>query len=329
MTAEPFAPFVAGALVARLPEVRGRYSENAALDRITWLRVGGPAEVMFRPADSDDLAHFFDRKPADVPVIVIGVGSNLLIRDGGVPGVVIRLGRAFAAIQAEGDEVLAGAAALDLNVAAQARDAGLGGLEFLSGIPGTIGGALRMNAGAFGTEIKDVLISARALDGAGKLRHLAAADMAYAYRRSGVPEDWIFVSARFSGRPGDPGEIERRMNEIRAARQITQPVRIATGGSTFTNPPGLHAWQLIDRAGCRGLKIGGAMVSEKHCNFLINIGNATAADLENLGEEIRRRVRDSAGVELHWEIRRIGIPAPKSAVSAVSQVPAKARMVSS
>jgi UDP-N-acetylmuramate dehydrogenase len=312
MTAEPF---ITGALIARLPEVRGRYAENAALKKITWLRVGGPAEVMFRPADSDDLASFLGRKPAGVPVIVIGVGSNILVRDGGVPGVVVRLGGAFADIKSEGDEILAGAAALDLNVAARARDAGLGGLEFLSGIPGTIGGALRMNAGAFGAEIKDVLISARALDGTGKLHHLAVGDMGYAYRRSAVPEDWTFVSARLSGRRGEGGEIDRRMNEIRSSRQITQPVRIATGGSTFTNPPGMRAWQLIDRAGCRGLKVGGAMVSEKHCNFLINTGNATAADLENLGEEIRRRVRDDAGVELHWEIRRIGIPPVEGDIS--------------
>ncbi len=314
MTAESFAPFACGALIARLPEVRGRYSENAALDRITWLRVGGPAEIMFRPADADDLAHFLDRKPADVPVIVIGVGSNLLVRDGGVPGVVVRLGRAFANIESEGDEILAGAAALDLNVAARACDAGLAGLEFLSGIPGTIGGALRMNAGAFGSEIKDVFISARALDGDGKLRDLTSDDMGFSYRRSTVSEDWTFISARFSARRGERGEIDRRMSEIHAARQITQPVRTATGGSTFTNPPGGHAWQLIDDAGCRGLKVGGAMVSEKHCNFLINTGNATAADLENLGEEVRRRVLDDAGVELHWEIRRIGVSPVEGAV---------------
>ena len=264
MTAEPFAPFTPGALISRLPEVRGRIAGNAALKKITWLRVGGPAEVMFRPADAGDLAHFLELKPADVPVIVIGVGSNILVRDGGVPGVVIRLGRAFADIKPEGDEILAGAAALDLNVAARARDAGIAGLEFLSGIPGAIGGALRMNAGAFGAEMKDVIISAMALDGAGKFHDLAADDMGYAYRQSGVPEDWTFVSARLSGRRverGERGEIERRMNEIRAARQITQPLRVATGGSTFTNPPGRQAWRLIDHAGCRGLKAGGAMVS--------------------------------------------------------------------
>ncbi len=305
MTAEPF---LAGALIARLPEVRGRIAENVALKTITWLRVGGPAEIMFRPADADDLAHFLELKPADVPVIIIGVGSNLLVRDGGVPGVVVRLGRAFANIKSEGDEVLAGAAALDLNVAAWARDSSIAGLEFLSGIPGTIGGALRMNAGAFGAEMKDVLISAQAIDGAGKFHDLGADDMGYAYRRCGVPEGWTFVSARLSGKRGERDEIERRMNEIHAARQITQPVRVATGGSTFTNPPGRQAWQLIDHAGCRGLKMGGAVVSEKHCNFLINTGNATAADIENLGEEIRRRVLDDTGVELHWEIRRIGVP---------------------
>ncbi len=320
MTAESFSllsAFSPGSLIAMMPEVRGRIAENAALKTITWLRVGGPAEVMFRPADAGDLAHFLELKPADVPVIVIGVGSNILVRDGGVPGVVIRLGRAFADIKPDGDEVLAGAAALDLNVAARARDAGIAGLEFLSGIPGAIGGALRMNAGAFGAEIKDVLISARAIDGAGKFHDLAADDMGYAYRRCGVPEDWIFIEARLSGRrveASEQGEIERRMNEIRAARQITQPLRVATGGSTFTNPPSRQAWRLIDHAGCRGLKMGGAMVSEKHCNFLINTGDATASDIENLGEEIRRRVREDAGIDLHWEIRRIGIPPDEGAV---------------
>jgi len=301
--------FPTDTLIRRLPEVRGGYSENAALNKITWFRVGGPAEVMFRPADADDLIRFLNQRPADVPVIVLGVGSNLLIRDGGVPGVVIRLGREFARIEAEETEIIAGAGALDLNVAATARDAGLTGLEFLSGIPGTIGGALRMNAGAFGSEIKDVFIAARALDGGGQVRELSPDDMAFAYRSSNVPEDWTFLEMRLKCRRGERSDISRRMGEIQSTRQTTQPMRAATGGSTFTNPPGGHAWELIDQAGCRGLKMGGAMVSEKHCNFLINTGEATADDLESLGEEVRHRVKETCGVDLHWEIRRIGIPA--------------------
>jgi UDP-N-acetylmuramate dehydrogenase len=296
-------------LIARLPAVRGRYTENAPLGPVTWFRVGGPAEVMFRPVDAEDLAGFLAGKPDDVPVTVLGVGSNLLVRDGGVAGVVVRLGRGFAAIDVEGEGVTAGAGALDVNVALVARDAGIAGLEFLSGVPGTIGGALRMNAGAYGAEIKDVVVDARAVDGEGGVHDLDPQDLGFGYRSCSVPRDWIFGSARFRGRLGDRAAIARRTEEIRTAREQTQPVRSRTGGSTFANPPGGKAWELIDRAGCRGLTRGGAQVSEKHCNFLINTGNATAADLEALGEEVRRRVFETAGVGLEWEIQRIGVAA--------------------
>jgi UDP-N-acetylmuramate dehydrogenase len=295
-------------LIARLPPVRGRYSENAALSRVTWFGAGGPAEVMFRPADVADLAHFLAHKPADVPVFVLGVGSNLLVRDGGVEGVVVRLGQGFTDIVAEGAEVRAGAGALDGNVALIAADAGLEGLEFLSGIPGTVGGALRMNAGAYGVETKDVLVRAEAVDGHGRKLSLSAADLGHSYRHSTAPEDWIFTAAVFQGRPGDRAVAARRISEIQAQREATQPIRARTGGSIFKNPPGYKAWELIDKAGCRGLKRGDAMVSDKHCNFLINAGEATAADLEGLGEEVRRRVRENAGLELEWEIKRIGRP---------------------
>lgn len=301
-------------LIERLPAVRGRLTENAPLAGITWFRVGGPAEVMFRPADRDDLVAFIANKPADVPATVIGVGSNLLVRDGGVPGVVIRLGRGFADIAIDGTTVQAGAAALDLNVALSTRDAGVAGLEFLSGIPGTIGGALRMNGGAYGKEMKDVTVSAEALDPAGRVHRLSLAELGFTYRHCGVAEDWIFLSAELAGAPDAPKAIAARMQEIQTKREDTQPIRTRTGGSTFANPRGpeaggRRAWELIDGAGCRGLTRGGAVVSEKHCNFLINTGNATAADLEGLGEEVRRRVFEMFGVTLEWEIRRIGVPA--------------------
>ena len=294
-------------LLDRLPVVRGRYSANVPLAPITWFRVGGPAEVVFRPADADDLAAFLAAKPADVAATVIGVGSNLLVRDGGVPGVVIRLGRAFAAITVQGDVLAAGAAALDLNVALAACAHGLAGLEFLSGIPGTIGGALRMNAGAYGGEMKDVVLQATVLDRSGQVRTVDAADLAFTYRRCGVPEASIFLGSRLQGYPADPHAIRARIEEIRRARESTQPVRARTGGSTFANPPGAKAWELIDRAGCRGLVRGGAQVSPVHCNFLINTGTASAADLEALGEEVRRRVFETSGIRLEWEIRRIGV----------------------
>jgi UDP-N-acetylmuramate dehydrogenase len=302
-------------LLERLPPVRGRYSEHAPLDRITWFRVGGPAEVMFRPADRQDLLDFLAAKPADVPVTVIGVGSNILVRDGGVPGVVLRLGRDFAGISVEGRDVVCGAAALDVNVATAARLAALGGLEFLCGVPGTIGGALRMNAGAYGRETKDVLVSAEAVGPDGRPHRLSAADMGFEYRRSAPPEDWIFIGARLAGAPDDPDLIAARMAEIQSARGSSQPIKSRTGGSTFKNPPrtesggAAKAWELIDAAGCRGLARGGAQVSEQHCNFLINRGEASAADLEDLGEEVRRRVEAESGRKLEWEIRRIGVRA--------------------
>ncbi len=296
-----------------LPPLRGRVSRNAALAKFTWFRVGGTAEIMFRAADVEDLQAFLAARPEDVPVTVIGVASNLLVRDGGVPGVVIRLDRGFAGISVDGNTVRAGAAALDIVVSRNARDAGLTGLEFMSGVPGTVGGALRMNAGAYGSEIKDVLRRAWAMHPAGVVHELSNAEMGFGYRHCGVPEGWIFTEAEFAASPGDAADIARRMDEIGASRTDSQPVRSRTGGSTFANPPGARAWELIDAAGCRGLRVGGARVSEQHCNFLINTGDATAADIEALGEEIRRRVKDNAGIELQWEIRRIGVAAGEAA----------------
>lgn len=304
------APRMSASLIDRLPTVRGRYTENVSLAPITWFRVGGPAEVMFRPADEADLSAFIAAKPADVAVTVIGVGSNLLVRDGGVPGVVVRLGRHFAEITMDGETVTAGAGALDANVALTARNAGIGGLEFLSGVPGTIGGALRMNAGAYGAEMKDVVEEARVISGVGVVSVVAPDQLGFAYRHCALPEDALFLSARLKGCTSDPIPVGRRMEEIRTQRENTQPVRTRTGGSTFANPPEAKAWELIDRAGCRGLRRGGAMVSEQHCNFLINTGEATATDLEGLGEEVRRRVFEDSGVSLRWEIRRIGVPLP-------------------
>ncbi len=295
-------------LIERLPVVRGRYSANAPLEKITWFRVGGPAEVMFRPADVDDLSEFLSSLAPDIDVTVIGVGSNLLVRDGGVQGVVIRLGRGFARIVVEDDLVTVGAGALDINVALVAEESGLGGLEFLCGIPGTIGGGLRMNGGAYGSEFRDIFVSARAIDKSGNLHKLSASDMGFSYRHTEVPADWLFIDAILQGRIEPRPKITQRMSEIKASREDSQPVRTPTGGSTFANPSGAKAWELIDQAGCRGLRRGGAMVSEKHCNFLINTGEATAADLEGLGEEVRRRVFEQSGVTLEWEIQRIGEP---------------------
>jgi len=298
-------------LVDRLPSVRGRLRTDAPLDRVSWFRVGGPAEVLFTPADAADLSDFLAAKPAEIPVTVLGVCSNVLVRDSGIDGVVIRLGRGFATIESEGETVTAGASALDLNVARVACEAGIGGLEFLSGVPGTIGGAIRMNAGAYGREIGEVLVSAAAVDGSGKFHRLTPEALQFGYRHSGLPETWICTGVVLRGEAEAPETIAQRMAEISAQREASQPIRTRTGGSTFANPPadaagGAKAWQLIERAGCRGLTRGGAMVSEKHCNFLINTGDATAADLEGLGEEVRRRVFDATGVRLEWEIRRIG-----------------------
>lgn len=294
------------ALLAQLPPVRGRLTANAPIGKQTWFGVGGPAEVLFRPADAADLAVFLAALAPEILVTVIGVGSNLLVRDGGIPGVTVRLGRGCAAISVAGDEIRAGAAALDRIVAFTAAGAGIGGLEFLSGIPGSIGGSVRMNAGAYGREIKDVLVSVIALDRNGLTHSLDLDSLRLCYRHSNVDPAWIFVESRLHGTPGDRAAIGVKLNEIRAAREVTQPVRARTGGSTFKNPPGESAWRLIDAAGCRGLTCGRAIVSEKHANFLINTGNATAADLEGLGEEVRRRVYENSGIMLEWEIERIG-----------------------
>ena len=296
-------------LIDRLPGVRGALTANAPVSRFTWFKVGGPAEVLFEPADVDDLAQFLAAKPADVPVTVIGVASNVIVRDGGIPGVVVRLGRGFTKIEVFGREIAVGAAAHDLTVARRARDAGIAGFEFLSGIPGSIGGALAMNAGAYGRDIKDIVAGAEAVDGQGRLHRLAPADLGLSYRASAVPADWIFVAARLRGEPGDKDAIQHCMDEIQREREGTQPVRTPTGGSTFRNPEGKKAWALIDEAACRGLRRGGAQVSNLHCNFLINTGGATAADLEGLGEEVRRRVKEATGFTLEWEIRRLGVPA--------------------
>ena len=296
-----------------LPPVRGSILRDAPLKDLVWFRAGGPAEVLFRPADADDLAAFIAAKPADLRVSVIGVGSNLLVRDGGIPGAVVRLSSSFGRVETFQSEegglrVRAGAAALDGAVARAAVDAGIAGLEFLRGVPGTIGGALRMNAGCYGREIKDVFVEATAIDGKGNKIKLSSADMAFEYRKArGASDELIFVEAVFEGTKDDPAAIRMRMEDLSASREASQPIKSKTGGSTFKNPSGHKAWQLIDEAGCRGLKIGGAQVSEKHTNFLINTGDATASDLEALGEEVRKRVREKSGVTLEWEIKRVGV----------------------
>jgi UDP-N-acetylmuramate dehydrogenase len=296
-------------LLDTLPKLRGRVQTNAPLAPFTWFRVGGPAEVLVRPADEADLAQFLRGLPSDVPVHVIGACSNIIIRDGGLPGVVIRLARGFNEIAIEPHGIVAGAASLDLTVAEHAAAAGLTGLEFLSGIPGSIGGAVVMNGGAYGGDIAACLDWAEIVTRSGEQRRLSAADLAFAYRHSQRPHGAVVTRARLRARRGEPTAIAARMAEIRAAREASQPVRARTGGSTFRNPPDMKAWELIEAAGCRGLTRGGAQVSEKHCNFLINTGAATAADLEGLGEEVRRRVHAATGVTLEWEIHRIGIPA--------------------
>jgi UDP-N-acetylmuramate dehydrogenase len=296
-------------LLKRLPLVRGRLEAHVALAELTWFRVGGPAEVLFAPADEQDLSDFLREAPSDIPLCVIGVGSNLLVRDGGVPGVVIRLGRGFADMESEpGYQIRTGAAVPDVRVARFALDHSIAGLTFLRGIPGTIGGALRMNGGAYGRETKDVLLEARAVDRKGNTRVMSNAEMRYSYRHCGAAEDLVFTEALLQGEQGDPAAIARAMEEITEKREQTQPVRSRTGGSTFKNPPGGKSWQLIDKAGMRGFSIGPAKVSELHCNFLINEGGATASQLEELGETVRRRVHETSGIDLDWEIKRIGIP---------------------
>jgi UDP-N-acetylmuramate dehydrogenase len=291
-----------------MPELRGRLLANQSLAELTWFRVGGPAQVLFTPSDEDDLAYFLARLPGEFPVHVVGVGSNLIVRDGGISGVVIRLGaRGFGEIAADENVVSAGAAALDRRVAETAVGANLSGLEFLFGIPGTIGGALRMNAGANGAETRDVLVEAVGIARDGQKHAFSNADMKFSYRNSGVDASIIFTSARFRGQIATAEAIRARMNEVQNHRETAQPIREKTGGSTFKNPPGQSAWKLIDAAGCRGLRLGGAQVSEMHCNFLINTGSSTAKDIESLGETVRKRVKDHSGIELHWEIKRIGI----------------------
>ncbi len=291
-----------------LPPVRGTYQFGAALKDLVWFRAGGVAEVLFRPADADDLATFLAAKTCETRVSIFGVGSNLLVRDGGIPGVVIRLPAAFGKIEVDGLRVRAGAAALDSSVSRKAADAGIAGFEFLRGVPGTIGGALKMNAGCYGSEIKDIFVEATAIDGKGNKHVLTAADMAFEYRKARVPEDFIFVEALFEGSKDEPAAVRARMEELLSRRETSQPVGSKTGGSTFKNPPGHKAWKLIEDAGCRGLKIGDAMVSDMHCNFLINLGNASAAQIEELGEEVRKRVKEKFGIELEWEIKRVGVP---------------------
>ncbi|MEA2740040.1 MAG: UDP-N-acetylmuramate dehydrogenase [Acetobacteraceae bacterium] len=300
--------------VEALPKLRGRIQANAPLAPFTWFRAGGNAEVLVRPADADDLSGFLHGLPNEVPVHVIGACSNLIVRDGGLPGVTIRLARGFSTITPEADGIIAGAAALDVTVAEHAAAAGLTGLEFLSGIPGSIGGAVAMNAGAYGGDLANVLDWAEIVTRTGEQRRLTSAQLAFAYRHAALPAGAIVTRVRLRAIAGAAALIATRMAEIKASREASQPVRARTGGSTFRNPDGMKAWQLIDAAGCRGLTRGGAMVSEKHCNFLINTGAATAADIEGLGEEVRRRVLAATGVTLDWEIRRIGSPARKPEV---------------
>jgi|SRR5208337_2520019 len=300
---------LAPALLAAAPDLRGRLLPNVKLSELTWLRAGGPAQLLFTPAGEDDLAYFLSRCPLDIPVTVIGVGSNLLVRDGGVPGVVIRLGRGFNETEKlERTRIRAGAAVPDVRLAQAAAAAGIAGLAFYRGIPGTVGGALRMNAGAHGGETKDFLVEARAIDRSGAVHVLDNAGMGFTYRHCAVPPDYIFTQAIFEGTPGDPAEIERAMQHVAEYREANQPIKSRTGGSTFKNPPGHSAWKLIDAAGCRGLRVGGAHMSEMHCNFLINDGGATAEEIEALGELVRERVFAHSGIMLEWEIKRIGIP---------------------
>jgi len=300
-------PDIVADLKARMPELRGRLLANQSLAELTWFRVGGPAQVFYIPEDENDLAYFLRNLPTEIPVYVIGAGSNLIVRDGGVPGVIIRLGRGFNEVKIQdGQRIRAGAAMLDVKVAREAQKAGIAGLAFYSGIPGSIGGALRMNGGAYGGETKDVLIEARGVDRTGKLKIYTNAEMEFSYRHCGVSEDVVFTSALFRGRAGVPAAIATEMAEIKSKREESQP-RNRTGGSTFKNPPGKSAWKLVDEAGCRGLTIGGAQVSPLHSNFLVSSDSARAADIEMLGETVRERVKAHSGIELEWEIKRIGI----------------------
>jgi UDP-N-acetylmuramate dehydrogenase len=300
-------PDIVPQLKAAMPGLRGRLLANQSLAEFTWFRVGGPAQAFFMPEDENDLAYFLKNVAAGIPLTVVGACSNTIVRDGGVPGVVVRLGRGFSAITVEeGNRVRAGTAVLDAMVAKEAQKAGIAGLAFLSGIPGSIGGALRMNGGAYGGETKDILIEATGIDRQGNVRTFTNAEMGFSYRRSSVPDDIIFTSALFQGRPGNPEEIAAEMADIKKKREKTQP-KNRTCGSTFKNPPGNSAWKVIEAAGCRGLVIGGAQISELHCNFMLNLGGATASDIETLGETVRERVKQSSGIDLEWEIKRIGV----------------------
>jgi UDP-N-acetylmuramate dehydrogenase len=301
-------PDLVPAVKTAMPGLRGRLIANQPLAELTWFRVGGPAQLLFMPEDETDLSYFLGKLAADIAVTVVGLGSNLIVRDGGVAGAVIRLGRGFAEIAIDGTRLRAGAAVPDVKIARAAQEAGISGLSFMRGIPGGIGGALRMNGGAYGRETKDALIEARAVDRQGRIHVLDNAGMHYSYRHCGAPDDYIFTQALFAGECGDPAAIAAEMEKITESREATQPIKSRTGGSTFKNPPGHKAWQLIDAAGCRGLRVGDAQVSDMHCNFLINLGHASAADIETLGETVRARVKDDSGVDLEWEIKRIGLP---------------------
>jgi UDP-N-acetylmuramate dehydrogenase len=297
------------ALAPTLPAVRGKLTAAAPLAPLVWFKSGGSAEWLFEPKDADDLAAFLSGLALDVPVMALGLGSNLIVRDGGVPGVVVRLGKAFATVAVDaGHRLTVGGGASGIQVSSAARDAGIAGLEFLRGIPGTVGGFVRMNGGAYGREVADVLVSATVIHRDGSVETLAPADVGYSYRHSSLPDGAVVIAATLAGRPGDPVAIQAEMDRIAAAREASQPLRSRTGGSTFKNPPGKKAWALVDAAGCRGLRYGGAQVSEKHTNFLINTGDATSADIEALGEDVRVRVKAHAGIELEWEIQRVGKP---------------------
>ena len=295
-------------VVETLPNVRGRLTAGAPLAPLVWFKAGGAAEWLFEPKDADDLCAFLSELDPSVPVMGLGLGSNLIVRDGGVPGVVVRLGKAFARVEPLDETTLrCGGGASGILVSSTGRDAGIGGLEFLRSIPGTVGGFVRMNGGAYGREVKDVLVECELVLRSGRRATVALAEIGYSYRHSELPAGSIVVGAVFRGRPDQPANIQAEMDRIAGEREASQPLRSRTCGSTFKNPPGTKAWKLIDAAGCRGLRVGGAQVSEKHCNFLLNLGEATAADIEALGEEVRRRVREHSGITLEWEIQRVGV----------------------
>ena len=307
MTTQALPPAPSREREGELPKVRGRLTPNAPLAPLVWFKSGGNAQWLFEPGDGDDLAEFLRSLDPDLPVMALGLGSNLIVRDGGVAGVVVRLGKAFAKIEQLDDRLLrCGGGASGILVSSTARDAGIAGLEFLRGIPGTVGGFVRMNGGAYGREVKDILVSATLVLRSGEVEEWPLERLGYSYRHSAVPEGAVVIAATFRGTPGEPAPIGAEMDRIAAAREETQPIRSRTGGSTFKNPPGHKAWALIDAAGCRGMTLGGAQVSEKHCNFLLNLGSATSADIEALGEEVRRRVRARTNIALEWEIQRIG-----------------------